>query len=562
MRIISPISHSFCKSQLKVRLIISLGYTSKKSIVLTLGIIMIALIFALPIVSVSLELFSGSKWPKTLSLYIINTLCLMISVGLITTVMGVTCAWLICAYEFPGRNLLSWALVLPIAAPAYIIAYVYADLLEYYGPVQMWLRQLFGWNQGQYWFPAIRNMLGATLMLSFVLYPYVYLLARASFLKQSQSQWWAARNLGLNPKQAFYKVVLPAARPAIAGGLALVLMETLADFGVADFFSVPTFSVGIFRNWLIVGDKASAMKLASLMLLAVILLITLETSTRRGSIADDSRTFAEAERVKVKGAKGLALMLICLFPVIIGLIIPISRLIYLSFLAGDSMTWGRLFSYTQNSITLALIVSLPLVVISIILAYAKRNAPNNFSKFFIRLSTLGYALPGALLAVGLLSPLSWLDQRLTKMVNSILGGNSGLILTGTLIALIYALSVRFLTVSFNALDSGLSRIPASIEHASSSLGANWLRRVNRIFFPLLRPSLVSAFILVFIDVVRELPATLIMRPFNFDTLATRVYWLASDERLSEASTAALIIVVVGLIPTLYLNGFIMKKANA
>jgi len=534
---------------------------SKKSTALTLGIMLIALIFALPILSVGLELFTDSKWPKTLSLYIINTVFLMVCVGVISTIIGVICAWLICAYEFPGRTLLSWALVLPIAAPAYIIAYVYADLLEYYGPLQSSLRDLFGWQQGDYWFPAIRNLFGATMMLSLVLYPYVYLLARASFMKQSQSQWWAARNLGLSPKQAFYKVVLPAARPAIAGGLALVLMETLADFGVADFFSVPTFSVGIFRNWLIIGDKASAMKLASLMLLAVILLITLESATRRGSVADDSKTFAEAERVKVHGARGLGLMLICLLPVIIGLIIPLLRLLYLTFLTGDSMAWDKLLSYAANSILLALIVGGLVVLVSIILAYAKRNNPNIFSKSFIRLSTLGYALPGALLAVGLLSPLSWLDQRLTKTVNSALGWSSGLILTGTLIALIYALSVRFLTVSFNSLDAGFSRVPMSIDHASRSLGANWSRRMRRIFFPLLRPSLISAFILVFIDVVRELPATLIMRPFNFDTLATRVYWLASDERLSEASTAALIIIIVGIIPTFYLNGFITKKTR-
>ena len=516
----------------------------------------------LPIFSVGMELFTNGTWPKTLGLYVLNTTLLMMGVGALTTLIGVSCAWFVSAYDFPGRKIISWLLILPIAAPAYIIAYVYADLLEYYGPLQSSLRAILDLENGQQSFPPIRNLLGATLMLSFVLYPYVYLLARTSFLQQSQSQWWAARNLGLSSRQAFYKVALPAARPAIAGGLALVLMETLADFGVADFFAVPTFSVGIFRNWLIVGDKAAAMKLASLMLLAVILLITLESSTRKGTVADSGSTLAQAEREKLNGRRGWLLTLLCALPVMLGLIVPLLRLIYLSVLGGDSMGADRLIDCAQNSLTLAVIVCAFVLITSLILAYTKRNRSDNFSKSLIRLSTLGYALPGALLAVGLLTPLSWLDKGLATSLNSTLGWNTGLILTGTLIALVYALSVRFMTVSFNTLESGFSKISNSMEQASSSLGANRLRRVRTIFLPLLRPSLTTAFILVFIDVVRELPATLIMRPFNFDTLATRVYWLASDERLSEASTAALIIIVVGLIPTYYLNRLATEKGQS
>ena len=515
----------------------------------------------LPILSVGADLFTNGTWPKTLGLYVVNTILLMVGVGLLSTLIGVSCAWFVSAYDFPGRRILSWLLILPIAAPAYIIAYVYADLLEYYGPLQSTLRAIFGLENGQQSFPPIRNMLGATLMLSFVLYPYVYLLARTSFLQQSQSQWWAARNLGLSSRQAFYKVALPAARPAIAGGLALVLMETLADFGVADFFAVPTFSVGIFRNWLIVGDKPAAMKLASLMLLAVILLITLESATRKGSITGSGRTFAQAEREKRNGLRGWTLTLLCALPVLLGLIIPLLRLVYLSVLGGDSMGADQLFGFAKNSLILALIVCVLVLITSLILAYTKRKRSDVLSQSLIRLSTLGYALPGALLAVGLLTPLSWLDKGLATSLNSIFGWNTGLILTGTLIALVYALSVRFMTVSFNTLESGFSKISDSMEHAASSLGANRLRRIRSIFLPLLRPSLTTAFILVFIDVVRELPATLIMRPFNFDTLATRVYWLASDERLSEASTAALIIIIVGLIPTYYLNRLATQKGE-
>jgi len=356
-------------------------------------------------------------------------------------------------------------------------------------------------------------------MLSFVLYPYVYLLARTSFLQQSQSQWWAARNLGLSSRQAFYKVAMPAARPAIAGGLALVLMETLADFGVADFFAVPTFSVGIFRNWLILGDKSAAMKLASLMLLAVILLITLESTTRKGSVADSGKTFAQAEREERRGAKGWTLTLLCALPVLLGLIIPLLRLVYLSVLGGDSMGADQLFIYAKNSLILALIVCVFVLMTSLILAYTKRKRSDIFSQSMIRLSTLGYALPGALLAVGLLTPLSWLDKGLATSLNSTFGWNAGLILTGTLIALVYALSVRFITVSFNTLESGFSKISNSMEHAASSLGANRFRRIKSIFLPLLRPSLTTAFILVFIDVVRVIVS--LIPTYYLNRLATQ-----------------------------------------
>lgn len=537
-------------------------HISKPPLGQTFLIGVITLIFALPLLSIAAHLLAGGVWPDTLSLYVLNTVLLMGAVGIISALIGVGCAWLICAYDFPGRKWLSLALVLPIAAPAYIIAYVYADFLEFYGPVQSSLRAMFGWEQSDYSFPSIRNLPGAALMLSFVLYPYIYLLARASFLTQSQSQWWAARNLGLGARQAFFKIVLPTARPAIAGGTALVMMETLADFGVADFFAVQTFSVGIFRNWLIIGDKPAAMKLASVMLLVIILLITLEASTRRGSVANNDKTFGKVAPDRLMGWRAFAAMLACFIPVLIGLLIPVLRLVYFAIFEGDALALSPLAAYAKNSFLLAIIVGVLALGIAVFLAYRNRTHPSAVLRSSIRLSTLGYALPGALLAVGLLSPLAWLDQRFSRMIGSLMGASTGLIITGTIIALVYALCVRFLTVAFNTIDAGFSKIPASMEHASRSLGAHGFRRMRTVFLPLLRPSLTSAFILVFIDVMRELPATLIMRPFNFDTLATRVYWLASDERLSEASTAALIIIVIGILPTLYLNAFVTKQGKA
>ena len=532
----------------------------QKSSALT-GVIMaaVALVLLLPVISVGLALFNSAPWSSISSNYLGNTLLLMAMVGALTALIGVSCAWLVTIYDFPGRRWLSWALVLPIAIPAYINAYTYADLLEFYGPVQSFIRSSFGYEYQDYWFPSIRNLPGATITLSLVLYPYVYLLSRAAFLNQSQSQWWAARSLGASSSAAFFKIALPSARPAIAGGVALVLMETLADFGVADFFSVQTFSVGIFRNWLILGNKGAALKLAALMLMFVFILVLFETATRKGQTASHGRKAAQTERSQLTGLGRWVTCLVCFIPVLLGLLIPVTRLLYHVVSKGDSFTSANLVGYLSNSVSLAVIVGLVVMALALLLTWVKHNYPTKLNLTWMRLATLGYALPGALLAVGLLAPLSVLDQGLTQNLKTVFGWDGGLILTGTIIALVYALVIRFLTIAYNGLEAGFSNIPRSMDHAARSLNATRGRRMRRIFLPLLRPSLISVFILVFIDVMRELPATLIMRPFNFDTLATRVYWLASDERLPEASTAALTIIGIGLVSTLILNVFLVKR---
>ena len=532
----------------------------QKSSALT-GVIMaaVALVLLLPVISVGLALFNSAPWSSISSNYLGNTLLLMAMVGALTALIGVSCAWLVTIYDFPGRRWLSWVLVLPIAIPAYINAYTYADLLEFYGPVQSFIRSSFGYEYQDYWFPSIRNLPGATITLSLVLYPYVYLLSRAAFLNQSQSQWWAARSLGASSSAAFFKIALPSARPAIAGGVALVLMETLADFGVADFFSVQTFSVGIFRNWLILGNKGAALKLAALMLMFVFILVLFETATRKGQTASHGRNAAQTERSQLTGLGRWVTCLVCFIPVLLGLLIPVTRLLYHVVSKGDSFTSANLGGYLSNSVSLAVIVGLVVMALALLLTWVKHNYPTKLNLTWMRLATLGYALPGALLAVGLLAPLSVLDQGLTQNLKTVFGWDGGLILTGTIIALVYALVIRFLTIAYNGLEAGFSNIPRSMDHAARSLNATRGRRMRRIFLPLLRPSLISVFILVFIDVMRELPATLIMRPFNFDTLATRVYWLASDERLPEASTAALTIIGIGLVSTSILNVFLVKR---
>jgi iron(III) transport system permease protein len=489
-----------------------------------------------------------------LPVYIANTALLMVLAGGLAVVIGTTAAWLVSAAEFPGRRVLSAALVLPLAVPAYIAAYIYADILSFAGPVQGALRAATGWGVADYTFPAIRSLPGGALVLGIVLYPYVYLLARGAFAAQSLTQFRAARSLGASPRSAFWRVALPAARPAIAGGLALVLMEVLADFGVAEYFAIPTFSTGIFRSWLAMGDKQAALKLAAMMLVFVAALVIFEARTRTGRSASRDGLAARqgAALIELSPPGRMLACAACALPVLLGFVIPAG---WLAWLATSDAALGAaraLGEYLRGSLWLGLAAALTCVVAALLLAFAKARSGSPLVKAAIRLATLGYALPGALLAVGLLAPLGALDQSLTRFARDMFGHSGGLLLTGTSMVLIYALSVRFLTVAYNSLDSGLSRIPPNLDAAARSLGAGPARVLARIYAPLLAPSLGAAAALVFIDALRELPATLILRPFNLETLATRTYRLASDERLVEASIPALILLAAGLLPVLLL----------
>ncbi|MEL7446644.1 MAG: iron ABC transporter permease [Pseudomonadota bacterium] len=518
-----------------------------------------AALAALPLVAILVASFGGESEAighlasSILPRYILNTTALMLSAGVIALLIGVSTAWLVAATDFPGRRVLAWALVLPLAVPAYLGAYIYADLLDFSGPVQSTLRSLTGWQVNEYWFPPIRSLPGAALILALVLYPYVYLLARAAFSAQSLGQFRAARTLGASPAHAFWRVALPGARPAIAGGLALVLMEVLADFGVAEYFAIPTFSTGIFRSWLAMGDKQAALQLSAVMLVFVVALVAFESAQRKGRTASKDAT-GTGEPLVGLSASGKALaFLACLFPVLLGFSIPALHLLMMAFESGDQIGFATLWDYAGDSLWLGVVTAIVCVLAALILAFAQRRSDNRWSQFALRFATLGYALPGALLAVGLLAPLGALDQSLARVMQDSFGINSGLILTGTSVILIYALSVRFLTVAFNSANGGMAKIPPSLDAAARSLGAKPGRVMWRIHAPLLSPSLAAAAALVFIDTIRELPATLILRPFNLETLATRVYRLASDERLAEASTAALLILALGLIPVLLLN---------
>ncbi|MFM7402772.1 MAG: ABC transporter permease [Erythrobacter sp.] len=532
----------------------------------TLAVLALAALVGMPIAAVGWAALAGWGTGETgaivalaetvLPTYVANTAALMLLAGGIAAVVGTGCAWAIAATRFPARRVLDWALVLPLALPAYLAAYVYADMLDYAGPVQSTLRRATGWDAQDYWFPDIRSLGGGALVLGLVLYPYVYLLARTAFATQSRTHFRAARSLGARPARAFWQVALPAARPAIAGGLALVLMEVLADFGVAEYFAIPTFSTGIFRSWLAMGDKASALKLAGVMLVFVIGLVAWEAQTRRGR--SDSRDGlairADEEPLVLLSPLGKALAFTaCLLPVLLGFVIPAGYLASLAMTGTAQAAAGELSVYLRGSLWLGLAAALVCVICALLLVFARARSNSRITTSAIRLATLGYALPGALLAVGLLAPLGTLDRSMTGFARDNLGWSSGLLLTGTSALLVYALAVRFMTVAYNSVSGGLARIPPGLDAAARSLGAKPARVLARIYAPLLAPSLVGAAALVFIDNLRELPATLILRPFNLETLATRTYRLAGDERLVEAAIPALILLAAGLLPVLVLN---------
>lgn len=526
----------------------------------TAGALVIAALAALPIVAILASVPQGGfdaiahLAATVLPRYVANTALLMALAGAFAAITGTGCAWLVSAARFPGRRILAWALVLPLALPAYIAAYIYADLLDFAGPVQTALRDATGLGNGEYWFPEIRSLTGGAFVLGIVLYPYVYLLARAAFTAQSRGQFRAARSLGAGPWRAFRQVALPAARPAIAGGLALVLMEVLADFGVAEYFAIPTFSTGIFRSWLAMGDRQAAMGLAAAMLAFVIALIALERATRQGrSEAKDGLARDDEPLVSLSpGARWLA-TLACFLPVLLGFVIPAARLGWLGTSDRALGAIGDLWSYAQGSLWLGIATGTCCLLAALLLAFANARSSSRTTRAAIRVATLGYALPGALLAVGLLAPLGALDIELTRFARDSLGYGGGLILSGGAVILVYALTVRFLTVAYNTLDGGMSKIPPTLDAAARSLGARPSRVLVRIYAPLLSPSIAAAGALVLIDTLRELPATLILRPFNLETLATRTYRLASDERLVEASIPALILLAAGLLLVLLLT---------
>ena len=522
----------------------------------------VAFIVLLPILSVIWLAFNPEEniWPHlfqtVLTGYILNTLGLMIGVATGTLLIGVTTAWLITRYEFPGRTLFNWALLLPFAVPAYVIAYIYTDLLEFAGPVQSALRSVFGWKlASDYWFPHIRSLPGAICMMTLVLYPYVYLLSRAAFLEQSASVLEAARVLGGQSRGLFFRVALPMARPAIAVGLAMALMETLNDFGTVDYFAVRTLTAGLYDVWLGMNNLGGGAQIASLLLVFVMMLIGIEKVSRRHreNYQPSATRFRRLSRKPLKGRRALAACMTCLLPVLLGFLIPAWILLDYSITYFD-VSWTADFrQIATNSVTLSLVAALSAVAIGILLSYSQRLQPTKLLKTSVNVSSLGYAVPGAVLAIGVIIPFASIDNGIDRFMREHFDISTGLLLSGTTFALVFAYTVRFLAVAYGSVDASMKKISPHMDDAARSLGHSSTTILAKIHLPLMKSGVLTAALVVFVDCMKELPATLVLRPFNFDTLATHVYQFASDELIGEAALGSLLIVLAGLAPVILLT---------
>lgn len=529
--------------------------------------LLIAALIAMPVLSVFSNVLVGGTsevWghmaDTVLPEFLRNTVILCAVVGLGVASIGIVCAWFTSMFEFPGRRFFEWALILPLAMPAYVMAYAYTDFLQFVGPVQTALREWFGWRAGDYWFPPIRSTVGAAVMFFFVLYPYVYLLARTAFMERASGMLEAGRSLGLGPWRCFFQVSLPLARPAIVAGSALALMETLADYGTVSYFGVQTFTTGIYRAWFSFGDRAAAAQLSALLLGFVILVLVLEHASRgRARFNNTSRQSVAPTRSRLHGMAGWVVALLCFLPLFFGFLLPGGLLLDMAINEGDAQFGPRFFALARNSFVLAAVTASIAVALAVLLAYAARLSRSGVPRAANRIVGLGYAVPGSVIAVGVLIPVTRVDNFIAQSWSEWFGVNPGLILTGGIAALVYAYLARFLSVALQTVDASLGKITPNMDDASRILGYGRLATLRRVHVPMLRGSLLTAGLLVFVDVMKELPATLVMRPFNFDTLATQAHTLAADERLAEASTAALTIVAVGLVPMFALSRQIVKS---
>lgn len=487
--------------------------------------------------------------------YLVTTGLLMLLVALGTILIGVSTAWLIAMCEFPGRRYFEWALLLPLAMPAYISAFVYTDILEFAGPVQSALRDWFGWQSGRdYWFPEIRSLGGAVAMMTLGLYPYVYLLTRAAFTEQSISVLDAGRSLGCTPWQAFYRVALPLARPAIVVGVALVLMESLNDFGTVDFFAVRTFSAGIYDVWLNMNSIAGAAQLACVLLLFVLALIIAERRARgTRKYTHATNTYTALPDFQLAGWRRAGAMIICALPITLGFLVPALVLARYASVHYEATLEANAWQFLLNSLLLSGLAAVIALLLGLFLASSARYSQSSLQTAFSRFASIGYAVPGPVLAVGIMVSLGAIDNVVDQSLQRLAGISTGLLLSGTIAAVTFGYVVRFLALSYGSCESSLARIRPSMEETARTLGTGRLRMLREIHFPIIRSSLLAASLLVFVDGMKELPMTIALRPFNFDTLATFVYQYASDELLEEASLGALGIVFAGVIPVIILS---------
>jgi iron(III) transport system permease protein len=519
--------------------------------------VLVAAICLLPMMAVAIAAFSGGTGTvlqllgSVLLRYVGNTALLVVLVSIGTLCLGVGAAWLVTMTRFPGVRLFEVALVLPLAFPSYVLAYSYTYILDHPGIVQSTLRDVMGWGPRDYWFPEVRSLGGAAVMLVLVLYPYVYLLARASFLQQSGTTFLAARALGSSAWSAFFRVSLPLARPAIAGGVLLAVMETIADFGTVAYFGVQTFATGIYTSWFTLADRGGAAQLALCLLSFSLLLAMLERIQRgRAKYSDAARGGQEKTQLQLDGVHAFAAFALCSIPVLLGCMLPVVVLFNMGLGSEQDLLSSRYLAFIQNSLTLAGIAAVVTVCAAVTVGFFQRMQPGRFSSATAYIARLGYAVPGGVVAVGLLVPFAAFDNALDAWMRSTVDISTGLLVTGSIWLLIIAYLVRFSAAALGAYEGGQALVHANMDAASRSLGHTPWGTLRRVHLPILTPSLLTALLIVFVDVMKELPATLIMRPFNYDTLAVQAYRLASDERLEGAAVPSLVIVAIGLLPVI------------
>ena len=518
------------------------------------GLVLLPLsVLALSWQNIDLQIWSH-LWDTQMPRLLGNTLTLVVGVGCGVTVIGVSLAWLTSLCEFPGRRWLDWALMLPFAIPAYVLAFVFVGLLDFAGPVQSLLREWFGSGLR---LPRVRSTGGVIIVLVLVFYPYVYLLARTAFLAQGKGLMEAARMLGQSPWQAFWRVALPVARPAIGAGVALALMETLADFGAVAVFNFDTFTTAIYKTWYGFFSLSSAAQLASLLLLAVMLVLYGERRARGQDHAANERPRGQA-LYRLSGLKAwlasgwCALVFACAF------VVPMLQLVVWCWQRGRFDLDERYRELILHTLYLGAMAALITVTVALLLAFARRQAPTPGIRAGVAVANLGYALPGSVLAVSLMLAFSFLDRELVVPLSGWLGGAGRPLLLGSVAALLVAYLVRFIAVAYGPLESSLARIRPSLPEASRSLGVGGPRLFFKVYLPLLLPGALSAALLVFVDTLKEMPATLLMRPFGWDTLAVRVFEMTSEGEWARASLPALTLVLVGLLPVI---GLIRRSAR-
>jgi iron(III) transport system permease protein len=522
---------------------------------------LLAALMALPLATVAVLALTApaSMWPQlartVLPATLIDTAVLLVGVALLTLTFGACTAWLVTMCRFPGRALLDRLLVLPLAMPTYIVAYAYVELLDYSGPLQGALRALFDWQSARdYWFPDIRSMGGAILVLSAALYPYVYLSARASFVQQSICVLEVARTLGRTSAGVFWSVALPLARPALAGGVALAAMECLNDLGAVQYLGVRTLSVSIYTAWLQQSNLGGAAQIALVAVVVVLALLIAERALRgHGRFHHSTGRYRAIPFTDLEGWRGAGAAAFCAFPVVVGFVAPFALLLVQATAHVSEAFAPSFWAAARNSIAVAAAAAAVTVVLGLLLVYARRVAPNPVARMAVRGAGLGYAMPGTVLALGLIIPLAAFDNRLDDLLRSSFGVSTGLLLSGSLFVIVLAYTIRFLTVALSALEAGFERLSPNLDAAARALGETALSALWRVHVPLLAPALGAAALLVFVDGMKELPATLLMRPFNFETLATHVYSYAGLELFENATPGALAIVLVGLVPVLLLH---------